>query len=433
MAATFPSGFLWGAATAAHQVEGGNWNSDCWALEHAKPSLFAEPSADACDQFHLYKDDIAILAGLGLGAYRFSIEWARVEPEEGHFSQAALDHYKRVIAACWEKGVQPIGTFHHFTNPRWVAREGGWADDRIVPRFARYAERVADALAGELAWACTINEINIPDAVRAQGRMRAFDGPEASALRAAGEAALGGPVEAFYLFAGNDGYAKRAIACHEAARDAIKAAAPHVPVGMTISIQEDEAEDADTARAALKAFRDVVYAPYYAATSQDDFVGVQTYTRMIHFRDGRPGRAKGAEKTQMGYEYRPQALGFACRDAWRETGKPILVTESGIAATDDWKRCAFIRSALESVEAAIADGVDIRGYVYWTLLDNFEWLLGYRPQFGLVGVDRATQARSIKPSAAMLGAIARANALDWESEAESVLGSGAAVGLEKRA
>jgi beta-glucosidase/6-phospho-beta-glucosidase/beta-galactosidase len=113
---TFPADFVWGAATAAHQVEGGNWNSDCWALENAKPSFFIEPSGVACDQFARYNDDLAILAGLGLNTYRFSIEWARVEPEEGAFSQQILDHYKRVIDACWTRNIQPMATFHHFTN-----------------------------------------------------------------------------------------------------------------------------------------------------------------------------------------------------------------------------------------------------------------------------------------------------------------------------
>ena len=207
----FPSGFVWGAATAAHQVEGGNGNSDCWALEHAKPSFFAEPSADACDHFARYRDDLAILAGLGLNAYRFSVEWARVEPEEGGFSQAALDHYKRVIDACWTRNIQPVATFHHFTNPRWVARDGGWADDRIVDRFARYCEAAGAAFGDQLAYACTINEINLPDSLTelmARVKAKYLD------RVAAGEAALGAQIESFFLFSGIEGYTARAIRAH---------------------------------------------------------------------------------------------------------------------------------------------------------------------------------------------------------------------------
>lgn len=427
---SFPADFVWGAATAAHQVEGGNTNSDCWALEHAKPSFFAEPSNDACDHAARYADDIAVLAALGLTAYRFSIEWARVEPEEGAFSQAALDHYKRVIEACWSRGVRPVATFHHFTNPRWVTRDGGWADDRISERFARYCEVTAGALGGELAYACTINEINIPDALDELMQRVKAKHPD---RKAAAEQAIAAPIEAFYLFAGGNGYTERALRAHTLARDAIKAAAPHVPVGMTMSIQEAEAEPADAAQAALRAYKERVYAPYYEVAKNDDFLGVQTYTRMLFNADGKTSRRppEGAELTQMGYEYRPQALGVACRDAWGATQTPILVTESGIATKDDARRRAFIRAALESVSAAMADGVDIRGYVYWTLLDNYEWMSGYAPLFGLVGVDRRTMARAIKPSAIMLGQIARANALDAETAESDVAlsAAGAAVGV----
>lgn len=428
---TFPADFVWGAATAAHQVEGGNWNSDCWALENAKPSFFVEPSGVACDQFARYNDDLAILAGLGLNTYRFSIEWARVEPEEGAFSQQMLDHYKRVIDACWTRNIQPMATFHHFTNPRWIARDGGWQDDRFPERFARYCETVANAFGDQLAYACTINEINLPDSLEElMSRVKAKH-PERVA---AGEAAMGAPIEAFFLFAGTETYTARAIRAHELARDAIKAAAPHVPVGMTMSIQECEADDTDTARAALAAYKQRVYAPYYEAAKRDDFLGVQTYSRMRFGPDGKYTRRPppGVELTQMGYEYRPEALGVACRDAWAATRIPLIVTESGIATQDDSRRRAFIRSALESVSAAMADGVDIRGYVYWTLLDNFEWMSGYAPTFGLVGVDRRTMARAIKPSAVMIGDIARANSLDaTASGVDQVHSSGAAVGVGK--
>lgn len=426
---TFPADFVWGAATAAHQVEGGNWNSDCWALENAKPSFFVEPSGVACDQFARYNDDLAILAGLGLNSYRFSIEWARVEPEEGAFSQQILDHYKRVIDACWTRNLQPMATFHHFTNPRWVARDGGWQDERFPDRFARYCETVANAFGDQLAYACTINEINLPDSLEElMSRVKAKY-PERVA---AGEAAMGAPIESFFLFAGTDGYTTRAIRAHELARDAIKAAAPHVPVGMTMSIQECEAEDTDAARAAVSAYKNKVYAPYYESAKRDDFLGVQTYTRMRFAADGKYTRRppQGVELTQMGYEYRPEALGAACRDAWVATQTPIIVTESGIATQDDGRRRAFIRSALESVSAALADGVDIRGYVYWTLLDNFEWMSGYAPTFGLVGVDRRTMARAIKPSAVMIGEIARANSLEAAANAaDEVVSDGAAVGV----
>ncbi len=131
----FPGGFLWGAATAAHQVEGGNVNSDCWALEHAQPSLFAEPSGDAVDQYHRFDEDVSILAGLGLNAYRFSIEWARIEPEPGHYSVAALDHYRRCVDACIAHGLAPVITFHHFTPAALDGAVGRYRRPGVLPPF----------------------------------------------------------------------------------------------------------------------------------------------------------------------------------------------------------------------------------------------------------------------------------------------------------
>ena len=148
---SFPPGFTWGAATAAHQVEGNNVNSDLWVLEHCSPTLFEEPSLDACDHYHRFAEDIRLLAGLGLNCYRFSIEWARIEPERGHFSIAALDHYRRMLAACHENGVTPMVTFYHFSSPRWFAGFGGWEKPAAVDLFVRYCERAARHF-GDLIW-----------------------------------------------------------------------------------------------------------------------------------------------------------------------------------------------------------------------------------------------------------------------------------------
>ena len=158
---SFPDGFRWGTATAAHQVEGGNWNNDWWRWEHAPGTPCVEPSGDACDQYHRYDDDLRLLAGLGFDNYRLSVEWSRIEPEEGEFSRAAIDHYRRVCAACREHGLDPVVTFHHFTTPRWAADAGGWTEPATVDRFGRFCERVAVALGDLIAVACTINEPNI--------------------------------------------------------------------------------------------------------------------------------------------------------------------------------------------------------------------------------------------------------------------------------
>ena len=165
----FPDGFLWGSATAGHQVEGGNVNADLWPLEWAEPSLFVEPSLDACDHYHRYPEDIATLAGLGLNAYRFSFEWSRIEPEPGAFSRAALDHYRRMVGTCLEHGVTPVVTYTHFTTPRWFAAAGGWAADEAPDRFGRYAERVTEHVGDLLGWVATLNEPNVIDLLQQTG------------------------------------------------------------------------------------------------------------------------------------------------------------------------------------------------------------------------------------------------------------------------
>jgi beta-glucosidase len=406
-AKTFPDGFIWGAATAAHQVEGGNLNSDSWALEHASPSLFREPSGDAVDQYHRFGSDVAIVAGLGLGAYRFSIEWARIEPEEGFFSQAALDHYQRCIDECLAAGVAPVLTFHHFTLPLWQARRGGFTDPAFPDRFARFCERSARSLHG-FKTACTINELNLPLFIR-DGFVERLRTDAGRPKLDAAAAVLGGSLDGFFLFTPRGTILDQGLAAHEKGRDAIKAAHPDCQVGVTLALQDEQAEPgAETLRDQR---RNDFYGVCLDAVKGDDFIGVQTYSRVVARRDGGVGPEPGHALTMMGYEDRPQALAATCRFAWDRTQTPILVTENGWAGEDDARRASFVAEALDALHGAIADGVDVRGYFYWSLLDNFEWLRGYGPKFGLIGVDRATQRRAIKPSAAFLGEVARANAL----------------------
>ena len=157
----FPEGFLWGTATAAHQIEGGNVNNDWWEWEHNPDSGCAESSGDACDSFHRWPEDIELVAAMGLGGYRFSLEWSRIEPAEGEFSLAALDHYRRMCAACREAGIAPVVTFHHFTTPTWLARRGGWEADDTPEVFARFVGKATAHLGDLIGWGCTINELNL--------------------------------------------------------------------------------------------------------------------------------------------------------------------------------------------------------------------------------------------------------------------------------
>ncbi len=401
----FPPGFLWGAATAAHQVEGNNINSDLWVLEHVQPTLFAEPSLDACDHYHRFRDDIRLLAGLGLNTYRFSIEWARIEPERHHFSLAELDHYRRMLAACHENGVTPMVTFSHFSSPRWFAASGGWEKASNVDLFVRYCERSARHLGDLIGLASTFNEPNLPMQLR---WISHADIPFTTVLRTGREAAKAVGSGTFGCFFMGDAYKLQnaMISAHHRARIAMKSGPGDYPVGVNISVQDEQAVGPKSKRDKKCA---EVYDPWLAAAAQSDFLGLQTYTRCRVGKSGDLGPEPGIELTQMGYEFWPEALETCLRYAAERVSVPIYITENGISTEDDTRRVEYIHRALAGVRNCLAAGIDVRGYIHWSLLDNFEWIFGYRPKFGLVAVDRSTQERTIKPSAHYLGEIARGN------------------------
>jgi beta-glucosidase len=396
MARSFPDGFTWGTATAAHQVEGNNTNNDWWDWEHRPDTVCAEPSGDACDQYHRYAEDVRLLADLGFDNYRLSIEWSRIEPEPGRYSVAALDHYRRVLAACLAAGVDPVVTFHHFTTPRWAAADGGWENPAIADRFARYCERATEHLGDLMARACTINEPNIVG----------FIG-YGLGLFPPGVADLDRCARVMDVFRD----------AHRASYEAIKGVRPDLAVGLTLSMAEYVAVPADDAAAIAQRdeARGFMEDAFLEAARGDDFLGVQTYSRSRFGPHGiLPGEEGVEQIPEMGYEDWPDALAATIRRAWEVTGGevPLVVTENGRCGEDDDKRIAYVRRALEGVLDCLDEGIDVRGYTYWSLLDNFEWAFGYVPRFGLVAVDRATQRRIPKPSASWLGAVARANALD---------------------
>ncbi|MHB8220791.1 MAG: glycoside hydrolase family 1 protein [Acidimicrobiales bacterium] len=387
----FPEGFLWGTATAAHQIEGGNVNNDWWDWEHDPESGCVDSSGDACDSFHRWREDVDLVADLGLGAYRFSLEWSRIEPTEGEWSIAALDHYRRICAACHGRGIQPVVTFHHFTTPRWLAARGGWEAADAPERFARFVERATAHLGDLVARACTINE---PNVIGVMGyNVGAF--PPGVKRDVSRQVAVN----------------EAMVRSHRLAVDALRSGPGDFPVGLTLSMAELVAGDGG--EEARDAAQEILEDTFLRATQDDDFIGVQCYTRM---RFGPKGRLlapeEGVAVTQMGYEYWPQVVEHTVRRAAQTTGLPVLITENGIGTDDDAQRIAYIHEALQGVQRCLEDGVDVRGYFAWSLLDNFEWALGYGPKFGLVGVDRTTFERRPKPSAYWLGGVAASNALD---------------------
>ena len=405
MNTSFPPGFLWGTATAAHQVEGNNVNSDFWVVEHLPNTMFAEPSGDAVDHYHRYPEDIALLAELGFNSYRFSVEWARVEPEEGFFSTAILDHYKRMLETCHVHGLKPVVTFHHFTSPRWLASQGGWLEPDTADKFARYCARATRHFGDLMEAACTINEVNIPTMVGLfwLSNSKQEDGPDPM-LQAMSQAFNVTPDRVGpFMFAASKQGRDVILDAHAKAVAAIKAERANLPVGLTVALQDMQAvEGGEAGRAARDAARRELQDVFLEAARGDDFVGVQTYSRDRYGPDGRLGPEEGVELTQMGYEFWPEALEATIRYAVQVTGVPVIVTENGIGTDDDARRIEYYRRALTGVANCLDDGLDVRGYYAWSAFDNFEWMMGYAKTFGIIAVDRETQQRTVKPSARWL-------------------------------
>ncbi len=414
---------MWGTAISAHQTEGGNSNSDWWEWELRPGTPCREPSGDAIDHYRRYSKDIALLAGLGFGVHRYSVEWARIEPSEGEFDERELDHYRRVAEAVRKSKLEPVVTLNHFTLPKWVAKKGGWLAEETPGLFERYVRRVVEALGDSVAWYNPINEAGV---VAFGGYMGGLGFPPGAP----------GGVKSWRRAAGGlrEG--------HRRAREAIKAVRPNARVGQMVSMQAWEFNAGG--RAAAEYSRGMSEDFYLADAAEDDYVGVNTYSRVVlemprpagwitqaalavgpieRFVVGRVVAAErrrgfsndprdGIRRTDMGYEFRPTAVAATVRRvAELLPGKPIIVTEHGVATENDAERIEFISEGLKALHGLIGEGIPLRGYIHWSGFDNFEWDRGYGMQFGLIGVDRRTQERHPKPSARFLGDVARANKL----------------------
>jgi beta-glucosidase len=405
----FPPGFLVGVATAGHQVEGNNVASDCWALEHTPDSVFKHRSGDAVDFYHRWPEDVELTASLGFQALRFSVEWSRIEPEPGEFSTAELDHYRRLAATCRERGLRTFVTFNHWTTPLWFAAEGGWTSPRAVDRFARYVEVTAAHLAGEIDWAVTLNEPNVATvaAVGGGGVGGAAAGDLGKALAHATRRHSAG-AEVFRPMMLWDGDQLGVYTeAHRRAREIIKSHGD-VPVGWSLACVDYQAVPGFEDRAA--ALRDQAVTDWLEVSRDDDFVGVQNYTRRLVGADGVQKPSPGTPVDELGWELYPQSLANAARYAASVSRRPVVITEHGVCTFDDTLRLAHTRQALEFLAAAMADGLDVRGYLHWTLLDEFEWFSGYDVTFGLVEVDRQSFEREPRPAATWLGDLASGRA-----------------------
>ena len=421
----FPKGFFIGAATAAHQVEGNNIHSDYWAQELLPHSSFTEPSGIACDHYNRYEEDIRLLAEAGLNAYRFSVEWARIEPEEGEFDASEIEHYRRVIACCRANAVEPIVTLMHFTSPVWLIRKGGWEAESTVEYFRRYAAYVTEKLGSELHYICTINEANMglqlatiskrfqlmaqqaaKNAKSAEGTVQVgmnfekmMENMKYSAAENAG--IFGTPQPQIFVSSRTPEGDALVFRAHQAAKTAIKTLYPNIQVGITLSVHDCQALPGGESFA--EAAWEEEFRHYLPYIRDDDFLGVQNYTRTLYGPQGQLPAPEGAELTQMDYEFYPEALEHVIRKVHDDFKGNLIVTENGVAISDDNRRVEFIRRALCGVENCVDDGIPVKGYCYWSLMDNFEWQKGFSMTFGLVAVDRTTLKRTPKKSLSVLG------------------------------
>ena len=406
----FPAGFLWGAATSAHQVEGDTRANDWWALEQAGELPFE--SGDACRHYVLYEQDFDLAKAWGHNAHRFSIEWSRLEPRQGAWDLAAVDHYREVIRALRTRGMEPVVTLHHFTNPAWFAEAGGWLVRRNVAHFARYVEFVAAQLGSEARWWLTINEPTVyaKNAFVSGNWPPCRRGDWAAAWRAMRNMGRG----------------------HGLAYEILHRHRPDAMVGFAHSaplvVARQPARALDRMAASLRDLllnRVPLRLMAGLAGRRMDFVGLNYYGRtVVHWQPHGTAALFGTDwleddqgapraYSDIGWEIHPAGLARQLA-RFARYGVPVLVSENGLATTDEDLRLAFLRDHLRALAAAVADGVPVAGYLYWSLMDNFEWTSGTAPRFGLAATDFATQERTPRPAAAYFAEVCQHNALPEE-------------------
>lgn len=426
----FPDNFFWGAATSSHQVEGGQHND--WTEWEAKnavrlaegaPKRFSrvaprweEIKAEATnsanyvsgicdDSYTRYAEDIQLVKSLGLNAYRFSLEWSRFEPTEGAWEQAAVDHYRMVIDELKQNNIEPWITIWHRSLPVWTDAQGGWENKKTISDYARFVEKVVGEYKDSVKFWMPLNE------------------PEFEIIGGY----LGGnyPPQKKSLFAANRAFNNLAEA-HRQAYTIIHYIRPDAEVGIPhAALAVDGYKNKFLNRKLAQVISYFTNWRYLNAIRHHmDFVGVQYYTRgtiNLTFKLHATNSAgfpfveqvdQGFPKSDMGLEIDARGITPYLEECWRRYKKPIVITENGVADKNDTYRAQFITDILAEVQKAIQNGMDIRGYFHWSLLDNFEWDKGFWPRFGLTAVDRTTQARTLRPSAHIYADIIKNNKID---------------------
>jgi beta-glucosidase len=398
----FPANFLWGTSTSAHQVEGGNSNdwsewegSDarCKKLEEEGRNISDYTSGQACDSYNRYEEDFDLCLGLHNNAHRLSIEWSRIEPEEGKFDQKEIEHYRQVLLALKKRGLKTFVTLWWWTNPLWLQDAGGWEDKKIIFYFSRYVELIARELGEHIDFWMTLNE---PLMIVGHGHL---DGKF--------------PPNKKKDFIGAIKLGMNFLRAHKAAYKKIRETIPQAKIGIVMSTGYFSMAHRYNPIEWLIVRLGSYFRNFWLLNrlkSYFDFIGVNYYhhDRIIWHPPFKKNLNK--EITDFGWEIYPKGI-YHVLMGYKKYGKPIYVTENGIADEDDDQRTRFIIDHLKYIHQAIAEGTDVRGYFYWSLLDNFEWADGYEMKFGLFKVDRQTFVRSPQPSAKVYAEICRNNGI----------------------
>ncbi len=401
----FPDGFLWGAATSSFQVEGGIENMD-WADAAAKglvPKL-----GRSADHYHRYESDFDIAKSLGHNAHRFSIEWARIEPEDGNFDMAEIEHYRLVLKALRERNIKPFITLWHFTLPLWFSKTGGFERKDAPEKFARYCAFVVEHLSDLCGDFSTINEPNVfashgwlygawPPFKRGRLFWIKFGKPDGTWKSA--QTLSFSNILLYFKVTSNLAKA------HNQAFDAIKKVSPQVSVSIVKHVRVFQANWNPINKLLAVGAAYMQSGMFMKKVARKwDAIGLNYY------RHTKFGDTKTYKLTDMGWIVYPEGIEFALKYLWRYK-KPIYVSEAGLADAKDTMRADYITKQVAGTWRAIRDGVDVRGHMYWSLMDNYELALGFEKRFGLIEINYETLERTVRPSAYVYKQICEQNAV----------------------
>lgn len=390
----FPAGFYWGAATASYQVEGGIENCD-WA-EAARAGKVPQAGRLA-DHYHRYEEDFDIAKALGHTVHRFSIEWARIEPEEGVFDDAEIEHYRQVLRALRARNLEPFVTLWHFTLPQWLADKGGFENPHAPMYFARYTAKLVRAFGDLCTYYSTINEPNVyathgylygawPPFKRAKLGWKLIGKEDGTSEKAGAQAGFGN----FFAYRTVE---RHLIEAHIAAYKAIKELRPEAQVSVVKHVHYFDSDGTY-----INAWKARIAAYFQTDRFMQKVAPYSDVIGLNYYRNTRFGESRNFLRTDMDWKAFPSGI-YGALLQLRKYKKPVFIAEAGLADADDDLRGQYIAVQVAAMAKAIAVGVDVRGHMYWSLLDNYEWALGTTKRFGLVEIDYDTLERTVRPSA----------------------------------